>query len=176
MNMRMALVIATNALVCGVIGAAIGSFWAFWAWLAGSLAFGIAAGYLFERFFARFQDHKHLYRFRLVFLVLGEMLLTVYLVMPAVEAYVNLHPGRSHVIGTPAKLGMEYEDVSLRTADGVVLRGWYIPSHNRAALVLLHGFGGNRSQLLPYAKAGRVRAGRRVSAAAGTASSTCSRR
>ncbi len=150
---RTILTIVTNAVVCGVIGGAIGSFWSFWAWLGGSLAFGAAAGYLYERFFARFEGHKILFRSRLVFLVLGEVLLTIYLVMPAVEAYVNLHPGRSRVIGTPARLGMEYEDVSLRTQDGVVLRAWYIPSHNRAALVLLHGFGGNRSQLLPYAQA-----------------------
>jgi dipeptidyl aminopeptidase/acylaminoacyl peptidase len=40
------------------------------------------------------------------------------------------------------------EDVAFTTADGLVLRGWYVPSRNRAAVVLVHGFADNRAQLL----------------------------
>ncbi len=40
------------------------------------------------------------------------------------------------------------EDVSFTSADGVTLRGWYLPSRNRAAVVLVHGFANNRAQLL----------------------------
>ncbi|MCP3097524.1 alpha/beta fold hydrolase [Myxococcus sp. K15C18031901] len=40
------------------------------------------------------------------------------------------------------------EDVSFSSADGLTLKGWYVPSRNRAAVVLVHGFADNRSQLL----------------------------
>jgi len=33
------------------------------------------------------------------------------------------------------------------------LRGWYVPSRNRAAVVLTHGAGGDRAQVLPEARA-----------------------
>lgn len=40
------------------------------------------------------------------------------------------------------------EDITLTTSDGLTLRGWYVPSRNRAAVVLVHGFADNRTQLL----------------------------
>jgi dipeptidyl aminopeptidase/acylaminoacyl peptidase len=44
------------------------------------------------------------------------------------------------------------ESISLRTADGLVLRGWYAPGSNRGAVILVHGGGGNRLQLYPEAR------------------------
>nr|WP_246357238.1 alpha/beta fold hydrolase [Pyxidicoccus fallax] len=60
-----------------------------------------------------------------------------------------LHPPRvsaerPEAVGELAGL----EDVSFTTSDGLTLRGWYVPSRNRAAVVLVHGFTGNRAQLL----------------------------
>ena len=49
---------------------------------------------------------------------------------------------------TPADLGFEYEAVTLTTGDGLRLAGWYIPSQNRAAVILLHGYGGSRGGML----------------------------
>lgn len=63
----------------------------------------------------------------------------------------SLHPPREVVArreGLDAAL-----DVSLRESDGVVLRGWYVPSRNHAAVILGHGHGGQRGQLLPEAQA-----------------------
>ena len=39
---------------------------------------------------------------------------------------------------TPADIDLEYEVVSFETADGLTLHGWYIPSHNGAAIMLYH--------------------------------------
>jgi dipeptidyl aminopeptidase/acylaminoacyl peptidase len=46
---------------------------------------------------------------------------------------------------------MHYEDVSFRTADGLTLRGWYIPSAKTTAktLVLLHGYPADKGNILP---------------------------
>jgi dipeptidyl aminopeptidase/acylaminoacyl peptidase len=42
-------------------------------------------------------------------------------------------------------------DVSLQTSKGVVLRGWLLDSANGAAVMLVHGSGNDRTQLLPEA-------------------------
>ncbi len=52
---------------------------------------------------------------------------------------------------TPAERGLSYRDVRFATADGVSLSGWYVPSANRAAVVLLHGAGSTRSNVLDHA-------------------------
>jgi pimeloyl-ACP methyl ester carboxylesterase len=53
---------------------------------------------------------------------------------------------------TPRDVGItDYRDVAFTSEDGVTLRGWYIPSSNGAAVILAHGFGGNRLDLLPEA-------------------------
>lgn len=43
-------------------------------------------------------------------------------------------------------------DVALRTRDGLTLRGWYVPGHNGAAVVLAHGYGASRMEMLPDAR------------------------
>lgn len=52
---------------------------------------------------------------------------------------------------TPAKYGLSYHDVAFRTADGVRLSAWYVPSRNGAAVVLLPGSGSTRTAVLGQA-------------------------
>ena len=54
---------------------------------------------------------------------------------------------------TPADVGLNYRDVEFETVDGVRLSGWYVPSTNGAAVVLLHGAGSTRSSVLDHARA-----------------------
>ncbi len=51
----------------------------------------------------------------------------------------------------PASVGLVYSDVALRTGDGVQLAAWYVESTNGAAVVLLHGAGSTRSNVLDHA-------------------------
>ncbi len=46
---------------------------------------------------------------------------------------------------------MGFEDVSFKTADGLTLRGWYIPSAKTTdkTLVLLHGYPADKGDILP---------------------------
>ena len=58
-----------------------------------------------------------------------------------------------HPVGAdPSRVGLAHADVRARTADGVDLSGWYVPSTNGAAVVLLHGSGSTRSDVLAQAK------------------------
>lgn len=43
------------------------------------------------------------------------------------------------------------EDVEFPSADGIVLSGWFIPGTSTRTIVLLHGFGEDRHQMLPHA-------------------------
>ena len=52
---------------------------------------------------------------------------------------------------TPADRGLPYQDAWFATADGVTLSGWYVPSTNGAAVVLLHGASSTRSAVLDHA-------------------------
>jgi uncharacterized protein len=62
------------------------------------------------------------------------------LMVPLGVAYITTHTARSFV---PAnQLGAAYQDVSLRTSDGLTLRGWYVPSRNGAAVISFPGRNG----------------------------------
>jgi dienelactone hydrolase len=51
----------------------------------------------------------------------------------------------------PSTYGVSYRSVSLETADGVSIAGWYIGSRNGAAVVVRHGAGSTRTDVLPQA-------------------------
>ena len=73
-----------------------------------------------------------------------------YLVI-SVEAMIQ--PARASICcETPGDLGLKYETITLTADDGVTLAGWYIPSRNAAAVILLHGYGANRTEMLGRAE------------------------
>ena len=74
--------------------------------------------------------------------------LVAFVVSPAVVA---TNVPRPALGATPSSRGLAYEPVTLSTDDGVHLAGWYLPSTNRAAVVLLHGAGSTRSNVLDQA-------------------------
>jgi len=53
---------------------------------------------------------------------------------------------------TPANFNMPFEDVTVRSADGLKLVGWFIPSQNGAVVILQHGYKSTRAELLNEAK------------------------
>jgi uncharacterized protein len=67
-------------------------------------------------------------------------------VLPTGLAIVATHKARSPVAA--ADLGRPYRDVQLTTSDGLHLRGWYVPSRNRAAVIAFPG----RTQPVAHAR------------------------
>lgn len=45
----------------------------------------------------------------------------------------------------PTDYGLVYEDVTFTADDGIILSGWFIPSDNGAVIIVLHGYGGDRT-------------------------------
>ena len=59
------------------------------------------------------------------------------LVLPVAVAYLATHAARAVV--PDADLGAPYENVTLKTSDGLSLEGWYVPSKNGAAVISFPG-------------------------------------
>ena len=53
---------------------------------------------------------------------------------------ISAHPERAQIPGLA--------EISFKDASGIRLAGWYVPSRNRAAVVLAHGTGADRSAML----------------------------
>jgi hypothetical protein len=67
----------------------------------------------------------------------GAFVVGYVILVPFLSAYVLTHTARAFV-PTP-RLGAKYEEVSFTTADGLRLRGWYVPSQNGAAVISFPG-------------------------------------
>ena len=69
------------------------------------------------------------------------------------------HPNRD-LIGTPASLGLAYEDAWFAAEDGVRLHGWFVPAPDATAtLLFFHGNAGNISYWLETIRLLRRRLG-----------------
>ena len=90
----------------------------------------------------------------------------VVVICTVILLWVSLHPQRATINSFPEGLRLYYEQVEFTSEDGTLLRGWFIPSLNadeiadegekalrrrRPGVVLCHGLGSNRAQLLPLA-------------------------
>lgn len=71
----------------------------------------------------------------------------------SVHAYT--HPTRHSVSDSPADHDLAFESIIFPSTDGLSLVGWFIfprgEQGNGAAIILCHGYGGTRSEMLPVA-------------------------
>ena len=85
-------------------------------------------------------------------LIAGAAFVPTFMVVVAGLGYVTTHVGRAVV---PAdRLGVAHENVSFSTADGLELRGWYVPSRNGAAVISFPGRNGSQKQARMLARHG----------------------
>ena len=74
------------------------------------------------------------------------------------------HPPKIIIGTTPANYGLKYENVELKTEDGIKLSAWFIPARTNgpdearpkgrptSTLILIHGYPAEKADLLPLAK------------------------
>ena len=78
---------------------------------------------------------------RRALLAAGAFIVGYVLLLPFLVPYALTHSARAFV---PADhLGAAHENVSFETSDGLRLRGWYVPSKNRAAVIAFPGAQGS---------------------------------
>lgn len=84
----------------------------------------------------------------LVIVAGGYFLLVVFVYLTqAGMIYLPDLPGRQ-LEATPAAIGMAYEDVTLRTSDGVLIHGWFVQGASHQVVLFFHGNAGNISHRL----------------------------
>ena len=76
--------------------------------------------------------------------------LAVSVIAPAVAA---THVAPAVITATPTSVGLDHETVTLETTDGVDIAAWYIDGTNGAGLVVMHGAGSTRSDVLEQSAA-----------------------
>jgi dienelactone hydrolase len=148
----------TLALTLGILGVAIGvaeagyytlqhgpsgdDYTGLLAIPAGLLLIGVGVVTLWT---TRRRDGTRLRRFvRRGLLLVAAALVFVVVVFPLCIAYAFTHV--SHAEVPPADLGAAHENVAFETSDGLTLRGWYVPSKNRAAVIVFPGRRGPQRQ------------------------------
>lgn len=120
-----------------------------WRGVAGLLGTAGAIGLLLEGFGEIVRTMRGRRRWLIVPAGLVAAFVVVSAIMPAVYAANVPRPRLGSA--RPSDYGLEYHDATFETADGLTLTGWYIPSTNRAAVVLLHGASSTRASVLDQA-------------------------
>lgn len=67
--------------------------------------------------------------------------------------YQSVRPQKVVTPRTPSDLGLDYEDATFKTADGLALAAWYVPAKQPtdAAMLVLHGYPADKGDILPRA-------------------------
>ncbi|MBI5166224.1 MAG: alpha/beta fold hydrolase [candidate division NC10 bacterium] len=66
--------------------------------------------------------------------------------------YINTHLPRYPYDTPPFTFGWNYEEISIKTVDGLSLSGWFIPgSRGGPVVILAHGLGAGKSDLVDFA-------------------------
>jgi len=95
-----------------------------------------------------------LYTMRILGVGLGAFLLVAFFIMLERNVYsviTETMPAPSEV-NIPPDLPFDVEEVKFEGGDGLMMAGWNIPSQNGATVILLHGYGANRTVMLWHAR------------------------
>jgi uncharacterized protein len=117
---------------------------------AGAVLIGVGVVTLWR---SRRRDDRLAWRYlRRALLAFAALLFAGFVLFPLSIAYVVTHVAPESV---PApNLGAAHEEVQFTTSDGYMLKGWYVPSKNRAAVISFPGRSGTRLQARMLARHG----------------------
>jgi len=107
---------------------------------AGLLVISVAAVTLWRT--RRVDDHRAWRWVRRVLVSVATAVVAYLLVAPFLMSYVLTHTARAFV--PVDRVGAAHENVTFTTADGLRLRGWYVPSKNGAAVISFPGRKGSQ--------------------------------
>jgi len=79
----------------------------------------------------------------------GSLVLAFVVIFPMSLGIVQTHKWREPIGKPPSSA---YQEVSFRSSDGLRIAGWYRPSQNGAAVIVVHGGGGDREGAVAHAR------------------------
>lgn len=67
--------------------------------------------------------------------------------------FMSIHPRKIITNLAPEDLGLEYENVAFKSADGFKLSGWFFPNNKtKATIIVMHGYPADKANLLGIAE------------------------
>lgn len=86
--------------------------------------------------------------FRVFFVVTVSLLIFNVFIEPPLETKILYYPVKG-MTGNPGTVNLVYEDINLRTSDGQIINGWFVPNKaSKKVILYFHGNGGNISYRL----------------------------
>lgn len=78
-------------------------------------------------------------------------LVIITLALSFIGFYLTLRPYRFITTITPEQLGAKFEAVQFKSSDGILLKGWFVPSDQPHAktILVLHGYPADKGDILP---------------------------
>lgn len=76
------------------------------------------------------------------------VLIVVYFLSSAIFAYMITHSHRQKIAFTPRDKGLDYEDITFPSRDGLRMNGWFIPGRLNKTVIITHPFPFNRHGFL----------------------------
>jgi len=61
-----------------------------------------------------------------------------------------VRPTKSDIGKTPGQLGIDYENVTFKTEDGLTLTGWFIPGKSDTTIIVGHGYPFSKKNILSH--------------------------
>jgi pimeloyl-ACP methyl ester carboxylesterase len=87
-----------------------------------------------------------------ILIIVFALFVVISLAISTIFSGITLHPIRQPIVITPDKYGLEYEDVAFQSADGLTIKGWFIPAEPAGerdrVVIITHPFPFNRHGFL----------------------------
>ena len=67
--------------------------------------------------------------------------------------FASIRPSKIKTDLAPSDLGLEYEEFTFKSTDGIILSGWFIPNNKtKKAIIVMHGYPADKANLVPTAE------------------------
>ncbi|MEK6876218.1 MAG: alpha/beta hydrolase, partial [Nanoarchaeota archaeon] len=85
-------------------------------------------------------------------LILIFLLLAAFIILFSFLTFImSIKPGKWPIEFTPESFDLKYENVTLKTEDGLNLKGWFIPINKSSnTIIVMHGYPTNKADVLPF--------------------------
>lgn len=76
--------------------------------------------------------------------------IVIVLLISLLNFYIAVHPARFKTGITPDKVNLKYENISFKTSDDILIKGWFIHSKNKTdkTIIVCHGYPFDKNNIL----------------------------
>ena len=77
-------------------------------------------------------------------------IIVIIVVISLLSFYMAVHPMRFKTGVTPDKVNLKYENISFKTSDNIIIKGWFIPAKKKTdkTIIVCHGYPFDKNNIL----------------------------